>query len=459
MEPSPSVKYHDIIKTNPELSVDSYQKLIGGMNKERLLYKNDTIPVLIQPYFIDQNFINSLKKITRPVEKGLNRIIDIALGHPDSEFPTSADRHLVIEIKDAFALSETEYDLARLNCGTNKHILIYRLDLYSGKKYSILEFNTDSAAGILETDIQIKLFTSLPSLLQLTEDFSFRQTDGARGILDALLNSDYPGKSTGEDPTICLTDWSDVGTKSEQENLVKYFRQLGYKALLADPREFTYRNKALHFKGEKIHIIHRRVIASELADHISEVQPLIQAITDRAVSVINPFSSALGSNKVILAILSDDRFHPLLDDDTVEIMNQFLPWTRQLHGDSDPALLDEVLNNKDSYVLKKGKSYGGSSVIVGREINRDQWKMQTDEILNSQRDRWIVQKYVPPPKETYPVIRENTLEFHELIFNINPFIIDGEYVNGMARLNFPDRQVINVARGGYQIPMLQTDAR
>jgi len=455
----PHLNYHHILKENRGVAVESYEKLVDEMRRERLLYKDKTIPVLIQPYFIEKNFFDELSEIIEPIEKGLNRIIDIVLGRYDKESFSTKDKLLVSEIKDAFGLSETETELAKLNCGTDRHIIIHRLDLYSGKKHSILEFNTDSAAGILETDMQIRLFKSLEPFRQLARDFPIRETDGARKILEALLNSDYSGKSAGEAPTICLTDWSDVGTKSEQENMAEYFSKLDYKTFLADPREFMYKDKALRFKDEKIHIVHRRVIMSELVERINEVQPLVQAVRDGAVSVVNSFSSALGSNKVILTILSEGKFHPLLESDTVAVMNEYLPWTRLFHRTIDNALLSKIVENKNSYVLKKGISYGGSAVVVGRGVNKEQWKTLTEKILTSPEERWIVQKYVTPPREVYPVIREGDLKFQELIFNINPFIIEGEYVNGMARLSFPDRHVINVAKGGFQVPMLQIDEK
>ncbi len=455
----PSSRYHHILKANPASAINSYHELVEAMRRERLFYKDATIPVLLQPYFAGQDFLDELKEMIKPIEKGLNRIIDIVLGRLDTEFSTSKERNLVSEIKTAYGLSETEKNLAQLPCGTRKHIIIHRLDLYSGEKFSILEFNTDSAAGILETDQQIRLFKSLKPLQQLSKEFSFRETNGARRILDALLNSDYAGKTDGEKPTICLTDWGDVGTKSEQENMVKYFQKCGYKALLADPREFDYKEGALRFKDEKLHIIHRRVIASELVERLDNVQPLVQAALDGAVSVVNPFSSALGSHKVILAILSEEKFHTLLDRDSVDVIKKYLPWTRLFHIKMNNAVLSDILENKDGYVLKRGISYGGSYVVVGRDVNREYWKELADEILDSPDERWIAQQYIAPPRETYPVVEEGALKFRELIFNINPFIIDGGYVNGMARLSPPDQHVINVARGGYQIPMLQIDEK
>jgi diaminobutyrate-2-oxoglutarate transaminase len=307
--------------------------------------------------------------------------------------------------------------------------------------------------------MQIRLFKSLKPLHQLEKDFLIGETDGARKILEALLNSDYSGKSAGKMPTICITDWSDVGTKSEQENIAEYFNKLGYKTFLADPRELMYKDEALRFKDDKIHIVHRRVIMSELAERINEVQPLVKAVRDGVASMVNPFSSALGSNKVILAILSEEKYHPLLKSDTVAVMKKYLPWTRLFHIKTDNALLRKIVENKDSYVLKKGISYGGSAVFVGQEVNKEQWKALTEKILNIPEERWIVQKYVTPPRAIYPVIREGDMKFQEFIFNINPFIIEGEYVNGMARLNLPDRQVINVARGGFQVPMIQINEK
>jgi len=453
----PNLRYHEILKAAPDAAVKNYQKLVEGMKSQRLLYKNATIPVLLQPYFVEPTFSEELKTMINPLEKGLDRIIDFVLCPLDSKAPEEI--RLITEIRDAFALTEAEFEMVRLSCGVDKHVIIHRLDLYSGEKLNILEFNTDSAAGILETDMQIKLFKNLNTVKQLAQDFSFKETYGAQKILSSLLNSEYPRRNSGETPTICITDWSDVGTKSEQENLAKYFWDSGYKTFLADPRELVYKDGELSFKDEKIDIIHRRVILIELVERFRDAQPFIQAVNEGAVSVINPFSSAIGSNKAILALLSEEKYHPLLEEDTVDIIKRHLPWTRLFHRDKDQAIIEKVIEDKDSYVLKMGKSYGGSGIIVGREASEEQWKRRTEIILESTEERWIVQEYIKPPREMYPVIQDSDLEFHELIFNINPFIIDGEYVNGMTRLSYPEQHVINVAQGGFQIPMIETDER
>lgn len=459
MPPDPVRAFHELLYADPQIAVEDYQRLVEGMGRERLMYRDTIIPVLIQPHFTSQAFRFEIEQMISPIERGLKRIIDIVLGHLDADSLSASDRELAAEIQQTFNLTETELELMKLDCGTDRHIVIHRLDLYTGTRLHILEFNTDSAAGILETDIQIRLYKELASLQLHSEQFLLEETDGAGRILKTLLDTRFPGKSTDDRPAICLIDWDEVGTRSEQENLVAHFRALGYPAFLADPRACEFRDGALHVGNERIQVVHRRVITSELVGRIGEVQPLVDAIRERAVAMVNPFSSALGSNKVILAILSEKRFHCLLDNDTVEVVQAYLPWTRLFHAGSEHQLLAQVLDLKDGYVLKKDKSYGGRAVIVGRETDSEVWKSRTEAILSTPEERWIVQEYIEPPSASYPVIQDGKLTFSKLIYNINPFIIEGEYVNGMARLNFPDRQVINVARGGFQIPMIQTEAR
>jgi len=135
----------------------------------------------------------------------VERIIDIVLGHLDADSLPASDRELAAEIQQSFNLTETELELMKLDCGTDRHIVIHRLDLYTGTRHHILEFNTDSAAGILETDIQIRLFKELSSLQLHSEQFLLEETDGAGGILKALLDTRFPGKNTDDRPAICRT--------------------------------------------------------------------------------------------------------------------------------------------------------------------------------------------------------------------------------------------------------------
>jgi uncharacterized circularly permuted ATP-grasp superfamily protein len=197
------------------------------------------------------------------------------------------------------------------------------------------------------------------------------------------------------------------------------------RQFLADPRDLTFRNGLLYHTDEVIDIVYRRAIVKELANNLSDIKPLLAAAQAGAVAVVNPFSSAIGSYKAILAIMSDPHYHPLFNTETIDFIQRYVPWTRMLNFKPDASLLDTLPQNKDTYVLKQCKSYGGEAVLVGRDKDRDTWHRKIEEILRSTEELWIVQKFVERQFDFFPFMDGDKVVFHKMVYNVNPFIIEG----------------------------------
>ena len=445
-------KYHGLLAADPEAAGRSLSFLYEGIS-DKVVYKGKPIPIILEPGFTSSGQLQSDTAMLGEIQNALEHVINIAV---EKYVPNSEERQLCEDIKQVFNLNEKELALMTTDCGVSQHVVIYRLDLYSNGQPYILEFNSDSAGGIMEAYCATALFLSLPQFKKLQEEgFTFFPDQGPDRILRALLKPDYKRKGNIDKPTILITDWRDVGSKVEQERLREYFEERGYKAILADPRDLTFRNGLLYHADEVIDIVYRRAIVKELAKNFSDIKPLLVAAQAGAVAVVNPFSSAIGSNKAILAIMSNPDYHPLFNPDTIDFIQRYVPWTRMLNFKPDSSILDNVRRNKDAYVLKQCKSYGGEAVLVGRDKDHDTWCRKIEEIIQSTEELWIVQEFVERQFDLFPFMDGDKVVFHKMVYNVNPFIIEGEYACGIVRLSPPDIFVINAAQGGAQIPMLR----
>ena len=445
-------RYHQLLQADPAAAKESIDYLYAGI-ADKIVYKGKPIPIVLEPGFITPEKLDNYKSMLADAQEALELIIDIAL---DKYEPQNKEQQLYDEIKKMFNLNEEELALMTLDCGASRHISIYRLDLYSNGQPYILEFNSDSAGGIMEAYCATELYLELPQFKTLrAEGFSFLPDDGPHRVLKTLLETRYLNKEHNPKPTILITDWRDVGSKIEQERLLDFFEAQGYRTMLADPRDLTFQNGVLSYNSERIDIVHRRVIVKELTQKFKDIQPFYEAVRAGAVSVINPFSSALGSNKAILAIMSDPRYHNLYHSNVISFIKLYVPWTRMFNYKPEPALVEMICHNKDQYVIKQCKSYGGEAVVVGRSKNQDEWLEKIDQILKIEDELWIVQEYVDRAFDIFPFVEGDNVVLNKMVFNINPFIINSEYACGIVRLSPPDTYVINAAQGGAQIPMLQ----
>ena len=444
--------YHQILQADPIAAKRSLDFLYAGI-ADKIVYKGKPIPIILEPGLITPEKLDTYKCMLADAQQVLELIIDIAL---DKKQPKPEELSLYNDIREMFNLTEEELALMTLDCGSSQHIAIYRLDFYSNGHPYILEFNCDSAGGIMEAYCATELFLELPQFKTLQEEgFSFLPDNGPHRILQTLLNSRYQGREKVAKPTILITDWRDVGSKVEQERLRDFFEAKGYRTILADPRDLVFRGGLLLYNGETINIVHRRVIVKELTQKFSDIQPFFEAVRAGAVSVINPFSSALGSNKAILSVMSDPRYHALYDSNLVSFIRQYIPWTRMFNFKPEPTIIETVSQNKDHYVIKQCKSYGGEAVVVGRSKDQGEWLRKIDQILATKDELWIVQEFVDRAFDIFPFVEGDQVVLNKMVFNVNPFIIESEYACGIVRLSPPDTYVINAAQGGAQIPMIQ----
>jgi len=77
-----------------------------------------------------------------------------------------------------------------------------------------------------------------------------------------------------------------------------------------------------------IHLIYKRVLLSELVEREGLNHPVIQAVRDGAVCMVNPFRCKLLHKKASLAVLSDEANAALFTPDEQRAIARHIPWTR-----------------------------------------------------------------------------------------------------------------------------------
>ena len=99
-------------------------------------------------------------------------------------------------------------------------------------------------------------------------------------------------------------------------------------ALTGDPEEAEYRNDQLWIGGAPVDLIYKRVLISELIARGGLEHPVVRAVQDRAVCMVNPFRSKILHKKASLAVLSDEANAHLFTSDDLDAIRRFVPWTR-----------------------------------------------------------------------------------------------------------------------------------
>jgi hypothetical protein len=280
-------------------------------------------------------------------------------------------------------------------------------------------------------------------------------------VLHALLDC-YRQWGGREKPRLAILDWHEVPTYSEFVLFRDYFNAQGYECVIADPRDVTYQNGKLYAGGFPVHIIYKRVLISELVGRGGLEHPVIRAVRDRAVCMVNPFVCKVLHKKASLAVLSDEANAHLFTAEERQAIARYIPWTRvvaERHTVCEGQkvdLLPHLARHKDEFVLKPNDEYGGKGIVLGWEADQDQWEAALKAALTEPS---IVQERVPLPRFPYASFVDGRVEVYDRMLDTNPYIWYGAYMSGcLTRLS--TASLLNVtAGGGSTVPTFVVEKR
>ena len=77
-----------------------------------------------------------------------------------------------------------------------------------------------------------------------------------------------------------------------------------------------------------INLIYKRVLITELIERGGVDHPVVQAVRDGNVCMVNPFRCKILYKKMSLAVLSDERNAAMFNETELRAIRAHVPWTR-----------------------------------------------------------------------------------------------------------------------------------
>jgi hypothetical protein len=327
---------------------------------------------------------------------------------------------------------------------------------------ALTEYNAETPAGAAYNDALADAFTNIPVMREFSRRFSIRPMQARHGVGTVILDAwrEFSGQWTM--PRIVIADWDDVPTVAEFQLFKAYFATLGIEAVIVDPRTMEYRGGKLYAGGGPVDLIYKRVLINELIEREGLEHPMVRAVRDRAVCMVNPFRCKILHKKSSLAVLSDERNAKLFSAEDLAAIGAIVPWTRlveerktQLEGKSID-LVPYIAENRTGLVLKPNDDYGGAGVVLGWTVDDAEW---TAALQRAIAEPYIVQHRVTIPEETYPSLVDGRLVLLDRMLDTAPFVINEAGVEGcLTRLS--TAALLNVtAGGGSTVPCFVVEER
>ncbi len=429
--------YHDLL--TDEVAIESQHQLDDQLRRRGLSFGQRPVCTVLRPRFLTTEQYRFLQSRMQVLLSVFNKAYQAAI--QDADF------------RKQFGLLDWEEELVRHEPGFRASSPLSRVDTFfiTGRGgLSLTEINAETPAGAGYHDILSEVFYGLPVMREFLQLYEVRPLPARHDVLHALVGAYQQWAGRREAPRIAILDWRDVPTYSEFVVFQDYFKSQGLECIIADPCEVEYRNGRLVAGDFHITLIYKRVLISELIERGGLDQPIVRAVLDRAVCMVNPFRCKILHKKASLAVLCDDRNASLFNAEEREAIDSHIPWTCRVeerhasyHG-QPIDLVPFILEHRERLVLKPNDEYGGKGIVLGWQTNSTEWEQAVQGAL---AESYIVQERVDIPSEPFPSLIDGHVQFIDRMLDTNPFIFYGDFVDScLSRLS--TEALLNVTAGG-----------
>ena len=443
MFPEAVARYHELL-ANHDLAESSRATLDQGLERAKLIFGGRRLSPYLRPHFVTETDFARITKICETVWSAIQKVKDAAV----------EDDSLV----DDLGITEIERELVAIDPGYKAVSPTARLDSFlTESRYSFVELNGESPAGIAYADAAYDIFSSLPVMKEFGKHYNVRPLYGRRLMLDVLLSSyeEFLGHKPERAPRIAIIDLPGVPTVSEFELFRDFFESSGYPAVICTPQELEFRDSRLSVNGLEIDIVYKRLLVNEYLPVIEEYPALLNAYRARAICMVNSFRSKLIHKKALFAVLTDQRRASLFSQAEQEAIRAHVPWTRIVRDEQSDYngeqidLLEFARRNSERMVLKPNDDYGGHGITIGWNVDQADWDAAIQKALDD--GDYLLQERVPTARETFPALTaDGRVEFAEQLVDLDPLLFNGKVGSAFTRLSYTE--LANVSSGGGMVP-------
>ena len=441
--------YHDLL--TDELAAASQAQLDDQQRRRRLFFGQRPLCTVLRPRFFTLEQYRFLQSRMRVLLDTFDKIYHVAL--EDAAF------------RSQFGLFDWEERLVQHDPGYRNPSPLSRLDTFFVTERGglrLTEYNAETPAGAAYNDVLTEIFYGLPVMSEFLRRFEVRPLLVRHSVLNALRDAYQRWAGRREAPRIAILDWREVPSYSEFFLFQDYFKSQGVECIIADPREVEYHNGRLMVRNFTITLVYKRVLINELIERGGFDQPVVRAVLDGNVCMVNAFRCKILHKKASLAVLSDERNAHLFTAKELEAIHSHIPWTvrvEERHGQYRGQKIDLIpfiLEHRQELVLKPNDEYGGKGIVLGWETDPASWEQAIRTALT---EPYIVQERVAVPIEPYPSLVNGRVEVIDRLLDSNPFVFHGSYVDGcLTRLS--TEALLNVTAGaGSTVATFLVDKR
>src|SRR5690606_6014063 len=310
------------------------------------------------------------------------------------------------ELRAAFHLNDWEEQLIARAPRLPVLLPLSRLDTFIDPDTGVprlTEVNGETPAGTGYADFLSDLFLASPVMRRFARDWRVQPLPGMPHLLGTLLDTWHQVRGNRNLPTIAIVDWDDVPTESEFRIIRDYSHTMGIPFRITTPQALSYSGGVLRDSdGTPIDLVYKRVLLHELVDDLGLDIPLLRAVVDGNVVMVNGIDGKPLHKKASLAVLTDERHAHFFSEAERELIARLVPWTRvaeerhTMLDDERIDLLPWMAEHREELVLKPNDDYGGAGIVLGWEVDSAEWQRAIARAIETP---YVVQRRIALPSE------------------------------------------------------------
>jgi len=412
-------EYIDLINADMEGNLKGALALKDNMERspayfhDRFASRNVHIPRIY-----NEEMVAQFRQIVRTTYGIFEKVIHEYLEHEDYRalFPFSKELEELILIPNGY---DSVLPIARFD-------IFYHED--TGKFY-FCEINTDGTSGMNEDRMQDEFVLDNPAHQEMRRHYDFRTFELFDSWVNCFLKLYQTYDKKVAKPNVAIIDFLDTGTLREFQEFARHFQRAGVDCEICDIRKLTFKDGKLWSPtGHVIDAIYRRAVTTDIMDHKEEVGAFLQAVRENACFIAGSLCTQVVHHKYIFHILHLQRTKQFLTDEEIAFIEEHVPKTMPF--EEKYISLEEVLLNRERYILKPDDSYGSSGVFAGLEYDQQEWEEKVRPIYGK---GYICQEFVPQYAVQNIDFAFGDGKWHDYITMAGLFVYNGEFAGVFAR--------------------------
>jgi hypothetical protein len=377
-----SVKFLEFVKNNPEsLKACNY----GLLEWDEKLF-------VLQPW---PTFVSQERR--REMEQANLELLNLIRGIPQRVFGNDE-----VEMSRYFDIprEKVKWCLKGVTTGHMANLLARGDFAYSpGSGWKCIEHNVTASLGGLQISTWESLYLRTPVISKFFQEYrvKIQNKNLVFKLVEHVLKIAVQRFGTGNEINIAVVSKGLIpdSLKESHTYLDEMYRnmlwfthkQLKGKFLLCGLPDLRTENDQVFYKNDRIHAVIEMYNGEVPGD-------ILNAFAAGNLLLFNGPVSELLSNKLNLAVLSEQENSNIFSAREQELIKKYIPWTRKV----TPGLENFILTNRERLVIKPGEGYGGFGISIGKKCTSLQWEDAVKQAVKGKN--FLVQEYI----ESFPYL-------------------------------------------------------